>query len=100
MTPEGLHTLWSTPLPEAPTALEWLTDSRFVSGLAGTNTLGVFDAEKGGQLWDYEWEPKGPCGQVNRVRVSRQMIVAGHEDNSIRFFDPNSSNSREMQTGR
>ena len=38
----------------------------------------VFDAEKGGKLWDYEWESKGECGQVNKIRASRQMIITAN----------------------
>lgn len=33
------------------TSVEWLTDSRFVSGFAQRNILGVFDAERRCMVW-------------------------------------------------
>ena len=78
VTPEGLQTLWVSSLPDAPTAIQWLTDNRFLSGFAQKCTMGIFDAEKGSQLLEYDWESKGLCGQVNQVRSNRQLIVAAH----------------------
>lgn len=88
-----MQILWSSALSDTPTSIEWLGESRFLSGFTNKNSLGVYDLERGDALWEYGFDSQGECGQANKVQVSgrQHLIGAAHEDHTIRFYDPNSS---------
>ena len=92
---EGMETVWKAKVEgDSPTAVEWVSDNRFVAGLRDRERVGVFEVEEGDLGWEYSFEGKSSCRQANCLQVGDKlkMIAAGHEDHFIRFYDPNSSN--------
>ena len=91
---KGLDRVWTaTNKNDTPTAVEWMGDNRFLSGFVRRDQVGVFETERGNPVYEYAYERRGDCGQVNCLKMSHRlkMIASGHEDHCVRFFDPNSS---------
>lgn len=70
-----------------------MADNRFLAGHKNKHSIGVYEVEDGDLGWEYAFEGKNPCSQVNCLRMGHKlkMVAAGHEDHFIRFFDPNSN---------
>ena len=77
-----------------------MADNRFLAGYRNKQAIGVYEVEEGDLGWEYVFEGKGACSQVNCLKMGSKlkMIAAGHEDHFIRFYDPNSSNHLDTQT--
>lgn len=87
---------------DAPTVVEWIADNRFASGMRKGERVGVFEVETGDLGWEYSFEGRGAISQANCLQMSQKlkMLVGGHEDHFLRFYDPNSSTSDQIQTKR
>jgi len=98
---KGLEPVWKESIKDdTPTVVEWMGDSRFLSGFRVEARMGVFEAETGEHQWDYSFQGKSKCSQVNCIQMNHKikMIATGHEDRFVRFFDPNTSKASITQT--
>jgi hypothetical protein len=77
-----------------------MAENRFAAGLRGGSRIGVFEVETGDQGWEYTFEGRGTSSQANCLQMSQKlkMLAGGHEDHFLRFYDPNSSKYRLIQT--
>ena len=76
-----------------PTSIDWLSMNKFVCGYTNNYKLAVYDIEAGNQSKEYIFTTKESNSQTNKVIYTdrHKLIITGHEDRCLRFFDPNSS---------
>lgn len=93
-TPQKLKSVWVSKITkDMPTAVEWMADNRFAAGYQRKEAVGVYEINSGQLGWEYSFEGKGDSSQVNCMQMGPKLkvLVAGHEDHFLRFYDPNSS---------
>ena len=70
-----------------------MADNRFAAGYQCKDAVGVFEVGSGELGWEYAFEGRAESSQANCLQLGPKLkvLVAGHEDHFLRFYDPNSS---------